>query len=645
MGRLLLLLLAGAVLGSIALYAGRSDLDVAGQERESQSAALARSAAEAAHAAAVGDMVDPATRRFRTALTVPAAMAFDGNRAVVKDYHLSADGRTASLTVIGYANGVAHQTTSRYQLSVADFPGPLWVDAPVVTAGVAAGAQVAGTAPDGTARPVYLDATRHAAYRLGSAISMPAMQAALSGQMQTAGAALSVQPTMAPVLAQTGTPTLTELYGAAIAAFDPARDVLRAGAHTVSGTETHGNVDDAGNPDPRIVRVRGALSVPAGATLTGNGMLLVEGNLSVAGTLRWDGLVLVVPPTQVARVDLPGTVRVRGSLMVDQEAPPPGGHTDLTVNRDLTGLWPHARGEAGSGNGGYWWALRHSHRIEAVIPDRTFYFAEPGASRHEAYTRFEQTLAAVPGQVYLRFKNPSHGGAGVVRVRLDGTDYQGSTERGFPAALARSGDPHATRTFSASSLETLVVEIRSLRMLAHLTNEEPSAIPPGTPNYLAPGRCDNRPACVGQLMERDGALALEIVRASDDRVIYTGSMYWHTKSPGHPQHTQEEAADAAWRAGVAAGTAYGTRLELGAGTTLAFSVPRIGPIAARLGLAGASVAHVGTETRHWVVGESSASSMDGTAGGVTVCAAGSTMTLTAEAARAAIRRGATAGGC
>ncbi len=189
------------------------------------------------------------------------------------------------------------------------------------------------------------------------------------------------------------------------------------------------------------------------------------------------------------------------------------------------------------------------------------------------------------------------------------------------------------------------MQVRSLRLLAHLTNGDASGIAPSSADWMPGGRCSNRPACVGQTQNRDGALALEVVRASDDRVVYDASMYWHTQDPGGVEHRAEEAAEAAWRASLAAGTTYGTVLEMGARARLSFSVPRMAPIAARLGLAGTSVAHVGSSSRHWVIGESAASSATGTAGGVTVCAAGATQTITAEAARAALRRGATLGAC
>ena len=640
MGRFLLLAIAAAVIGSIALTAGRPDLDAAGQDRESAGATLARTAADAASAAVAGDLVDPATRRFRTALTLPTELRFDGDRARIDGYRLEDGGRTAVVTVTGYAAGVAHQVTSRYRLALSDFPGPLWINAPVATATVS-GATISGTGPDGTTRPVYFDATRFADYRLGTSIPLATMTGSLGAQIGRTGAALSVQQPMDAIRAAAGgTPTLAELDGAAATAFGP-NDVLLAGPTAISGTRSYGHFGDEDDPDPRIVRVTGALSIPAGATLTGNGMLIVQGDLSVAGTLRWDGLVLVTTPAQRVSVDLPGTVEVRGSFLVDQEAPPPGGHTDLTVNRDLTGRWTTPTGEAGS----YWWSLRHTHRIEATIPDRTFYFAEPGASRHEASTRFEQTLAAAGGPVYLRFKNPDNHGASLVRMRVGGTDYAGSVAAGFPAGIARPGDPHATRAFAPADLASLVVEIRSLRLLAHLTNRDASGIAPGSPNWMPGGRCSDRPACVGQTQDRDGALALEIVRAGDDRVIYDASMYWHTQDPGGTEHRAEQAAEAAWRASIAAGTGYGTRLALGRGTTLTFSIPRMAPIAARLGLMGGAVAHVGSTSRHWVVGESAASSATGDGAAVVVCAAGSTQTLAAASARAAMRRGASLGAC
>ncbi len=319
MGRFLLLVVAAAVIGSLALTAGRPELDAAGQDREAAGAALARSAAGAATAAVAGDMVDPATRRFRAALTLPAELRFGTDRARIDGYRLEDGGRTAVATVTGFAAGVAHQVTSRYRLGLSDFPGPLWIDAPVATATVT-GAAISGAGPDGAPRPVYFDASRFAAYRLGTAVPLATVTGALGAQVVRAGTVLSVQSPMDAVRAAAGgTPTLAELDGAALSAFGPG-DVLLAGPTTFTGTRAYGRFGDDANPDPRIVRVTGSLSIPAGPTVTGNGMLIVQGGLSVAGTLRWDGLVLVTTPAQQVAVDLPGTVEIRGSLLVDQAA-------------------------------------------------------------------------------------------------------------------------------------------------------------------------------------------------------------------------------------------------------------------------------------------------------------------------------------
>ena len=103
---------------------------------------------------------------------------------------------------------------------------------------------------------------------------------------------------------------------------------------------------------------------------------------------------------------------LNGSVVVDQEAPPPGGHTDLTINRDVMGRWNTAVGaigETGPGTpghaefGAYGRAVGlpgllydHEHRFERATPEyRTIHFAERGRDRHERFTWMRKTLADI----------------------------------------------------------------------------------------------------------------------------------------------------------------------------------------------------------------------------------------------------------
>ena len=86
MGRLLLLLIAGAALGGYTLASSSMDRRTGdrGVQSSTQARALARDAAETAHAIVVGDLIDPATDRFRDVLTVPATFSAGEARLVSK---------------------------------------------------------------------------------------------------------------------------------------------------------------------------------------------------------------------------------------------------------------------------------------------------------------------------------------------------------------------------------------------------------------------------------------------------------------------------------------------------------------------------------------------------------------------------------
>jgi hypothetical protein len=605
MGRFLLILIVGAVLGSFTLVASRADTDRGARmmQRGGQDQSLARSAADAAHAAVVGDMIDPATRRFRAALTLPAALAFGGDRARIDDYRLEEGGRVAEFTVTGFSGGVAHRLTSRYRIGAADFPGPLWLDTPYATADISADATINGTAPDGPARPLYFDAARFDLYNLRTALDPDDLRRDLTrdlGRAQGTAAPLQVVPEMTPVLAATGTPTIAELSARALASFDAVRDVRFAGGLVVSGARTFG-------PN-QIVHVQGALRVPEGDSLSGSGLLLVEGDVHVQGTLAWDGLVLVATPAQALAVNFDGgTVAVRGALLVDQEAPPPGGHTDLTVYRDLSGAWATTAGEGGNPATRRSTHLRHTHRIDHALGHRRFVFLGEG-NPHESYTAFQNTLTALGAQeVYLEFMNARNHGLATWTVGLGGEEHVGTVRAGFDGTpLARAGNRHATRTFRAAQLERLVVDVRSLRVLQRLMDELVSTSPdcnaawdtrPAFDTWVGGCLSNNRVPATGWLWDRDGALTVQVRRAADGKRLYDGLLYWHTKASSHPQRAEELAADAAWLDGIRTGAAYGARLTFDAGTTLDFDLARIAPVADRLGLEGDAVVHLGTISR------------------------------------------------
>ena len=305
---------------------------------------------------------------------------------------------------------------------------------------------------------------------------------------------------------------------------------------------------------------------------------------------------------------------------MDQEAPPPGGHTDLTVNRDLSGQWATANpaygaiGETGPGTpghaefGGYASRLGlpglvydHEHRFDHDTPEqRTVYFADRGRDRHEMYTWFRRTLtdfaARQPAErLYVRFKNPAGHGAALFHLATRAGDYDGAVASGFGAA-ARPGDAFASPSFRPADLDTLIVDVQSLRLLTHLTDGQ---VPPSPFWPYGTATCSSRPMCLGYLTDRDGALAVQLVRDSDDRPIYEASVYWHTKASGSTEFLEEVAADDAWRSAIRSGAEYGALVRFGRDVNVTFADASVAAITNRLGFGQTAIQHVSSVVEHF----------------------------------------------
>lgn len=614
MGRLLLLLVAALAGSSLMLQAGTSSesAHTRGQQRS-----LVRQTLDDAVATVLDAAVDPATRRWRTSLPLGGQFTVDGYRVDVEDYHLESSNAVVAFRLVAHRGGVAQRIESRYRIPNTGWPGPVWMDAPYAVSDIDKDARI-----DGGDRRIYFDATRFTAFRLGSVLNLDDLDEDFGEGFENArgtGAPFSVVPTMNDIRKSFGAPTPVELAGRALSVFG-SKDTRLVGPATVSDRRTFGSFPATSATDARIVHVTGDLTITSKGRVEGNGLLLVDGNLKVEGRLDWTGLILVRPRTQHAAVDWSkGRVRLNGGLVVDQEAPPPGGHTDVTINRDLTGQWSSsvgAIGETGPGTpghnefGAYGRAVGlpgllydHEHRFESATPEkRIIHFADRAGApsdRHERYTWFRKTLAdlatARPAErFYVRFKNPAaHGAALFHLVTRDGT-YDGAVASGF-GPHARLGDDFASPSFRPADLDAFVVDVQSLRMLAHLTDGEV----PKSPFWpYGTTSCPSRPMCIGYLQDRDGVLAIQIVRDSDDRPVYEASVYWHTQEAESTQHAEEAAADDAWRNAIRSGAQYGTLIRFGSNVEVSFSDDFVGGTTSRLGFGQTAIEHVSSVVEH-----------------------------------------------
>lgn len=587
MARFVLLFLASVALGGIAIGVSGSDR----AHTDTQRRAIVRETLDDAVATVLDAAIHPRRRLWKTTDPLNGSFDVNGKAVTIEDYHLEEEGQVAAFTLSVNVGGEVMRQTSRYRLADPGWPGPLWVDAPYATADVSPDAVIDGQTSGDTHGPVF-DATRFDRYRLDRVLDLNDLPNDLGSPLEDARgtlADLQVHGGMGSVLGRFNAPPVIDVVGKALNEFGP-DDVRFIGDTIIDDAQSYGAYRARG--DARIVHVRGDLTIGASGDVVGGGLLLVEGDLIVEGRMRWSGLVVVRTQEQAVSVDLErGDVQIRGSLVVDQEAPPPGGHTDLTVNRDLLGTWTTPYGEYGSGTPGYvtfggnYPFYDHQHRIDHVVPEeRTFYFAERGRDRHEDHTWFRRTLTDVatryPGEeVYVRFKNARNHGSSLYRLSVDGETYEGAVATGF-GTVARQGDSWASPSFDPVDLDTFIVDVQSLRMLEHLVDGSE----PDSPDYPWAGSpCPSRPKCIGWMRDRDEALVVQIVRSSNDAPVYEASIYWHTHAPGQPEHTAEQAADDLWRESIRTGAGdYGATVKVGEDSKVFFETGQISRILSRL---------------------------------------------------------------
>ena len=597
MARVILFLIASVAISGVVI--GVSGADKA--HTETQRRSVTREALDDAVATVLDEAIHSKRRVWKSSSKFRNGFEVNGRRIEMEDYHLEEDGQVVAFTLVADAGGERIRQTSRYRIADPGWPSPLWVDAPYGVSQVDPRARVDGKASEDT-RGVVFDATRFGKYRLGSVLNLADIPADLGSGFENARgnlAALEMHTDMASLLRRYKSPAIIDVLGKALNEFGP-DDVRYTGDTVIDDSRSFGSFKSRG--DVLIVHVKGDLVIGASGDVVGGGLLLVEGDLTVEGRLRWGGLVVVRTQNQHLNVEMStGDVEIRGSLVVDQEAPPPGGHTDLTINRDLLGTWSRPYGEVGYATPGYatfgtlYPFYDHQHRIDHVVPEkRTFYFAERGRDRHEGHTWFRRTLSDIatryPGEeIYIRFKNARNHGSAVFHLYADGDDYDGTVSNGF-GGDSRQGDRWASPSFLPTAIDTFIVDVQSLRMLQHLVDGEE----PESPFWPYPGQpCTSRPQCIGYFPDRDDALAVQIVRAANDAPLYEASIYWHTHPDGYTEHEQEEAADEAWRQSIKSGaTEYGTTLRMGDDVTLLFENAQVARILARLGFNTLSLEHL-----------------------------------------------------
>ncbi|MEL6612743.1 MAG: hypothetical protein AAFQ53_11660, partial [Bacteroidota bacterium] len=601
MGRFLVLIVmvAAVTTATTLLRDSSTRLDTQRKQAATHDLALAREAADAAHTAVLTAML----RGGQLNNDLPLAETFEIDGRSVRIDRFQTSGDTVYFSVTGLSGGSEHSIASSYLVTDVDFPGPLWIDAPYATANIDPMATINGVDDEGALRASYLDYSKLYDYRLNNILSAATMVNDIQSSLNMAAGtrqSLDARQDLDSVLGQFSTPSLVELYGDILSAFT-AQDVQFSASTKISSNQTYGQRGSNSVRDARFVRVEGDLGIPSGLTLEGNGVLLVEGNLIVEGTLRWDGLVYLRSFEQEVRMDVStGTAVIRGALIVEQEAPPPGGHMDLTIYRDMTGQWTQPSGEIDMYSNSW---TRHTHRSERFMPDRKVMLLDrPGGNPHESYTRLSETLSNLSptDQVFFEFDNLNYDGLANFRLFAEDTLRIGSINGGFGGFAASNVTEHRTRPFQVQDIDGFEIDIRSLRLLKHHFDDEPTTDPEADctwNTYPWNTGCVplNWPFNTKWLYDRGGALRVKLYHETllSEDLIYEAVFYWHRRGAWDAAERDAEiAADLQWRTDIENGMGYGSAVNFGPNVTLEFDQERLGPALRRLGYSSDNVRHL-----------------------------------------------------
>ena len=618
MGKYTLLIVLSAILGgSLLTYNMRAAAGLTGRDRaEGQASLLARQIAESgqgvALATAVGDMGFLSPSEFFGAFGTDP-QAYNGGFYQADDFRSFDGGRRAELVVSGiYGRPTPsrHVLTSTYEFDPMDYPGPVWLDVPYATSAGASGGQVNGAASIAGVNvtlPTHVDQTKF--NELGGLLSLATMRATVGGAVSGTGVKFSnalKDTDKDPALGKGGllddlnVENAEDLYQTVIGEVDASDRVLTpvtpGAPYTVSSSK-------AWDGETTITHVDASLKIASGGRVTGEGVLVVSGDLEVASTasLDWDGLVIVRSDEDDMRVTLEGSTTIHGGLVVTQEAAPQVGHMDVTVNKDPSGQWSPVTGVTSTFGGAIANApfYSHSHKYDdhptVIQPDgsRRIRFVDPAASSQMMIDTlgFKSTLAALGGDdVQLRFINTDRHGHGFFRLQVDGEPLQEGTVRGgFSKTFAAAASSmHTTKAFAADDLEALTVDVRSLPSLKRLFETEST----GCSGMIGAWR-GGWPVCLGRTRDRLGALVLQVLHGG--KVVYEASTYWHVNEGA--EWTAHEAALDAWRADVVDNGSFGATLDLSK-AVVTLDLSNIVRLSDRLGFAGNKVTQLSSSVQH-----------------------------------------------
>ncbi len=326
--------------------------------------------------------------------------------------------------------------------------------------------------------------------------------------------------------------------------------------------------------------------------LQGKGILVVEGDLIIPPGVGfdWRGIVLVKPPANSMNpdIELNGNVNIEGMFVSLQEVLLNVGHMDLSVYRDMSGVWAMPQGADVQDQE----VLKHTHDYTAREGNYVVFHSDLGGyPNHQGYSKFNETLGLLnPGdEIFLEIFNPAAHGLGVMHVELTtGPALFQSVPAGFDSTIALAGNLYRTQPFPAGELEHFDIAITRLSSLRKMW-DPPSGSYPGCSTF-------DGPRCVWRDYNRYGSLTLQMysTNAGVEKLLYGASLYWHKRRDEEEDFTEEmeDLMD------MMKDPANELDLVVGGNTTF---TPNLGAILNLLESSGVSFGakHLGTWHRQW----------------------------------------------
>lgn len=345
-----------------------------------------------------------------------------------------------------------------------------------------------------------------------------------------------------------------------------------------------------------MLTVEGNMNIDS--DFSGAGILVIEGDFQVQPGINfdWDGVVLVKPPQadMSPSIVLGGNVTIDGAFVALHEGLPNTGHMDVSVYRDMNGVWSSPFGA----ETGFEDILQHTHDFSSLYGNRVVFHSDhAGELDHQTQTKFDETLGKVVlnnpnDSVFIEiFNNANHGRGIILMDRAVVGEVAQTAGSGFVAPMADSINVFRTVAMPPNELEHFDIAITRLSSLKKMWDDGNDY--PGCTHDDA----DSGPACVWSAFNRYSALTIRLyTRNVVDNLVYEASLYWHRRQDEEDDFNDEMAT----LADSLQSQDYGLDLNIGDGVTIRGDASVLLNLGAFSGMAGNfGVANLGTWHRQW----------------------------------------------